>query len=239
MNVFVCITFDDGNEEQFAEYYPVLEEYGFRATFYVITSLIGKKGMLTYDQLKELYNHGNEIGSHTHTHPHLTKISVTSLIFELEKSKEVLKDFECKTLAYPYGDYDARVIYYVRRFYSAARGYTNYGINNSRDINRYALKVIPQGTFPYFSDLNKGLAIFVFHGRSNITFDKILWMLKYKRSDLVFNRIITSFLKILKSSNYHDDFSQFRKLCEILSADDSVRVLTVSEALRQLYDINS
>jgi peptidoglycan/xylan/chitin deacetylase (PgdA/CDA1 family) len=239
MNIFVSITFDDGNESQFTEYYPILERYGFRATFYVITSLIGKRGMLTYDQLKELYNHGNEIGSHTHTHPYLTKIPVASLIFELKKSKDILENFKCSTLAYPYGDYNEKVIYYVRHFYSAARGYGNYGINSSKDINRYALKVISQGTFlHHVSDFHNGLAIFVFHGRSNITFDKILWAARNKRLDSFFNSI-NYFLKISKGNNHHDHLLQFKKLCELLSADDSVQVLTVSEALRQLRSISS
>jgi len=247
MSIFVSITFDDGNESQFTEYYPILESYGLRATFYITTSLIGKRGILTYGQLKELYNHGNEIGSHTHTHPYLTKIPVASLTFELKKSKEILKNFGCSTLAYPYGDYNERIIHYVRRFYSAARGYygKDYGINHSRDMNRYALKVVSPGlVFSHVSDFHNGLAIFVFHGRFNITFDKILWVTRNKMLDLLtmsnpFNRIITSFLKIPKGDVHHNRLLQFKKLCEFLSASDSVQVLTVSEALKQLYGVNS
>jgi peptidoglycan/xylan/chitin deacetylase (PgdA/CDA1 family) len=248
MTLLVSITFDDANESQFTDYYPILESYGLRATFFVITSLLDKKGILNYDQVKELYKCGNEIGSHTHTHPHLTKIPTTSLIFELKKSKEILRNFNCNTLAYPYGDYDERVICYTRHFYSAARGYYGkcFGINHIGNMDKYALKVIPPEllkNYSIFHNVHNGLAILVFHEKFNINLDKIFWITRNKRFDMlnmtsIFNLIITQFFKAFKNGDQSNRLLQFKKLCDILSSSDLVHVLTISEALKRLDEVN-
>ncbi|MGB9841303.1 MAG: polysaccharide deacetylase family protein [Candidatus Bathyarchaeales archaeon] len=244
MSILVSISFDDGNENHFTEFYPILEDYGLKATFYVITSLLGKKGMLNKYHLKELYNHGNEIGSHTHTHPNLTRLSTDSLVLELSKSKEILKEFGCTTMAYPYGYYDERCIYYTKRFYSAARGYgkKDYGINRPEALNLYSLKMLPTQQFISNHSFPEGLAIFVFHGKFSISSDLILWFLRNKRVEFLRRkalrnslvRIKDSVFKSSRSVNKSDSLTQFRNLCDFLSANDSVKVRTISDALKDL-----
>jgi len=146
----VTLTFDDGREEQYSRFYPILDEYGLRATFYVVTERIGWKGVMGWDELKSLYEDGNEIGSHTHTHPHLVTLSNGELDFELKKSRDVLRPFNCSTLAYPYGECDERVVEHARKYFIAARGYYNpntrskgLGLNLVLNQERYKLKVFP------------------------------------------------------------------------------------------------
>jgi peptidoglycan/xylan/chitin deacetylase (PgdA/CDA1 family) len=105
---------------------------------------------MSWNNLTELYENGNEIGSHTHTHPHLTKISDKKLDFELGESKRILNPFNCETLAYPYGAYNTKIIEYTRKYYVAARGFCDKTVN-SKDCGynyllgseRYKLKVFP------------------------------------------------------------------------------------------------
>ena len=55
---------------------------------------------------------GWEIGSHTRTHPRLTRLGDEELLGELQASREECEDrlgVDCSSLAYPYGDYDERV----------------------------------------------------------------------------------------------------------------------------------
>jgi peptidoglycan/xylan/chitin deacetylase (PgdA/CDA1 family) len=55
---------------------------------------------------------GVEIGSHTVSHPHLTRLSDAELQRELGESKQRLEDelaAPCRFLAYPYGEHDERV----------------------------------------------------------------------------------------------------------------------------------
>ncbi|MGB9959774.1 MAG: polysaccharide deacetylase family protein [Candidatus Bathyarchaeales archaeon] len=242
MAILVSLTFDDGNENLFTEYYPILEDFGFRATFYVITGLIGKRGMLNNDQLKELYIHGNEIGSHTHTHPNLTKIDTASLIFEFKKSKEILQDFKCDTVAYPYGYYDERSIYYAMQFYSSARGYSgkDYRINDIKMLDKYALKTISPEHFVFLHPtFQQGLAIFVFHGKFTITFDKIMWFIRNRRTAFLNSRTLYNLFRRITRINSKAQqcpLIRFKKLCDLLASHEFIEVLTISEALKKSLD---
>jgi peptidoglycan/xylan/chitin deacetylase (PgdA/CDA1 family) len=67
---------------------------------------------MNWDDLRTLAADGWEIGSHTRTHPRLTELSDEDLRFELVESRRECSDQlgeACETLAYPYGDVDARV----------------------------------------------------------------------------------------------------------------------------------
>lgn len=88
----VAITFDDGSETDLLAAAPLLKEAGFNATFYVVTSFLGRRGHLTPAQLRELSDTGFEIGSHSATHCHLDSIGRDRLRAELAGSKERLED---------------------------------------------------------------------------------------------------------------------------------------------------
>jgi peptidoglycan/xylan/chitin deacetylase (PgdA/CDA1 family) len=63
-------------------------------------------------ELGELVERGFEVGSHTVTHAHLTKLDDRELLRELRDSREQLEDeldVPCRFLAYPYGEEDERV----------------------------------------------------------------------------------------------------------------------------------
>jgi peptidoglycan/xylan/chitin deacetylase (PgdA/CDA1 family) len=65
----VKFTFDDGGESFITNAAPILEKYGKRGIFFISTKYIGTKGFLSKEQVKELYDRGHQIGSHSHTHP--------------------------------------------------------------------------------------------------------------------------------------------------------------------------
>jgi peptidoglycan/xylan/chitin deacetylase (PgdA/CDA1 family) len=92
---------------------------------------------LTWDALRELAERGVEIGSHTLSHAHLTRLDAAELDRELCESKRWIEDElgrPCRYLAYPYGEQDDRVRAAARRAgYDAA-----FGLPGRRD-DRYAL----------------------------------------------------------------------------------------------------
>ena len=47
--MLVSITFDDGGEHQYNSFFPILEKYGLTGTFYVVTSWIGREGILNWN----------------------------------------------------------------------------------------------------------------------------------------------------------------------------------------------
>jgi peptidoglycan/xylan/chitin deacetylase (PgdA/CDA1 family) len=68
----VGITFDDGCKDQFLIGQPILDNLGFDATFFIITSYKPNTGFdygcslnLTWNNLQHAVNHGHEIASHT------------------------------------------------------------------------------------------------------------------------------------------------------------------------------
>jgi peptidoglycan/xylan/chitin deacetylase (PgdA/CDA1 family) len=73
---------------------------------------------MNWNDLRELADRGVEIGSHTVTHPHLTRLAEADLDRELGESRARLEDElgrPCNLLAYPYGENDDRVREAARR----------------------------------------------------------------------------------------------------------------------------
>lgn len=116
----VIITFDDGYLNNFeGAFLPLLERH-MKATWFVVTNLIGQKAdwlkapdsetvMLDISQLKEMAKAGMEIGSHTLTHTDLNQLDSDNKqkeIFDSKKHLEYLINLPVKSFAYPYGHYD-------------------------------------------------------------------------------------------------------------------------------------
>jgi len=109
----VVLTFDDGYKDNYENAYPILKEYGFKATIFMITSCIGTGEYLTLEQLKELQQNGIDIESHTVNHEKLNTLSYENKLSILKASKETLEKLlnkEVKYIAYPYGKYDDSVV---------------------------------------------------------------------------------------------------------------------------------
>jgi peptidoglycan/xylan/chitin deacetylase (PgdA/CDA1 family) len=141
----VCVTFDDAYASVLAKGLPVLDEFGLPGTVFAASSFIGRDepmawpgidGWLETQHSKELLpmswadlallrEHGWEVGSHTRTHPRLTRLNDEELGRELRDSKLELESglgAVCTSLAYPYGDHDARVVQAARRAGYVAAG---------------------------------------------------------------------------------------------------------------------
>ena len=112
----VCITFDDGYLDSYTIVYPLMKEYGFPWTLFLITDDVGKPyNRMTWDQLKEMAaSHTVTIANHTLSHPNLHNLATAK-----EKEKEIVEANEALKyhlgidnawLAYPYGDYDDQVV---------------------------------------------------------------------------------------------------------------------------------
>ncbi len=85
----VALTFDDGPYTPVtSKILKVLKKYDARATFFVV----GNRVPQYEDMVKQAYEQGNEIATHTYNHANLTKLDKKGIKSELNKSKKVIKD---------------------------------------------------------------------------------------------------------------------------------------------------
>jgi len=121
----VVVTFDDGYLDNFENAIPLLEELHIPATFFIVPSLVGKyndwmkqegyprRRLMNWSHIRELVSKPYFcIGSHTLTHPYLTRLDNTELKREIVDSKLLIEDrtgMKIRYFAYPYGDMDERV----------------------------------------------------------------------------------------------------------------------------------
>ncbi len=110
----VIISFDDDWQSQYDNAVPLLRKYGFTATFFVWVRAVGRAHHMTWDEIRELDAQGMEIGCHTLTHLILTKLkSDVQLRHEIVAAKDLIEahiGHPVTSLAYPFGQYDERVV---------------------------------------------------------------------------------------------------------------------------------
>lgn len=129
----LVVTFDDAYRSVIELGMPVLERLGLPGTVFVPTAFAGKERPMSWPgidhwlrgphedeltpmswpELAELARLGWEIGSHTRTHPRLPDLPDDQLAGELSLSRRECESrlgMPCRSLAYPYGLVDGRVV---------------------------------------------------------------------------------------------------------------------------------
>jgi len=128
----VLLTFDDGDEDQFINAYPLLKEYHFTGTFFIISHKLGLDGYMTPKQVVEMDQNSMVIGAHSRTHPNLAKIAPEQQQSEILGSKQDLEQLlghSVNSFAYPGGAQNEAVRSLVRQ----AHFQSAFGIHHSID----------------------------------------------------------------------------------------------------------
>jgi peptidoglycan/xylan/chitin deacetylase (PgdA/CDA1 family) len=174
-NTVVSLTFDDGDADNYSVR-SALTENNLRATFYIVSGFTNSNGYMTDDQLRDLYNDGNEIGGHTLSHVNLEDVRDADLNREVcqDRLNLVAYGFEVTSFAYPFGHYDDEARQAVIDCgYSNARGVSD-GPEMILPVDSYGLRAMPyivsdtrfQKMVRYVTEVEDnggGWAIFVFH----------------------------------------------------------------------------
>lgn len=87
---FDLITMDDGKRSQYKAC-KMLEERGIKAVLGIITSQVGEKGYLTWDELRELSKY-HIIASHSHNHIRFNWMKKKQIEAEMYVSRAILED---------------------------------------------------------------------------------------------------------------------------------------------------
>jgi peptidoglycan/xylan/chitin deacetylase (PgdA/CDA1 family) len=146
----ILLTFDDGFMSVYHYAFPILKQYGMKATVFVTPDLDSENfkkhatvdSPLTPEQMREMSDYGIAIESHGMTHRYLTEMEPDLARWELEESKRVLEGIVRKPvqfLAIPSGAYNRTVKRLAKESgYRAVFGMLK-GSNNARS-DRYALR---------------------------------------------------------------------------------------------------
>lgn len=109
----VALTFDDGHVSDLIFAAPILEEFGFCATFFPVCNNIGQPGYLSAKQIRTLQKRGHTIGSHGLSHGDMRKLTPEEQAYELCQSREQLESITGKSIesfAFPYGRYNKKLL---------------------------------------------------------------------------------------------------------------------------------
>jgi peptidoglycan/xylan/chitin deacetylase (PgdA/CDA1 family) len=116
----IGVTFDDGYQNNRYNALPVLQKYGFTATCYAVSSMMGgtnswdrglvaEKPLMTEADWSIWLTSGMDVGSHTRSHADLTRLSTDEAIDQIANSKKELQDAlgcDVRHFCYPYGRFD-------------------------------------------------------------------------------------------------------------------------------------
>lgn len=125
----VAITFDDGYVDTLAVALPLLQEFGFTATCYVVVGAVGQSSrwadpapLMDWEGIRAWLGAGMDIGSHSMSHPDLTTLTDFGLRAEVTRSRVWLEDrlgVAVRSFAYPFNRLNRRALDAV-----AEAGYT-------------------------------------------------------------------------------------------------------------------
>jgi peptidoglycan/xylan/chitin deacetylase (PgdA/CDA1 family) len=122
----VVITIDDGFRSSFDIAYPILKKFGYPATFFLYTGIVGSSNAMNWKQIQELKQNGFDIQSQTRTHRDMSKLLkgenfkayVSRLEKEITSAQKNIRDKTTVTpmfMAYPYGKWNHLVIALLKK----------------------------------------------------------------------------------------------------------------------------
>lgn len=168
-NPAISLIFDDGLESNYKIAFPILKKYGLKATFFVTAGQIGRPGMMTWAQIKEMADYGMEIGSHSLTHAIPTTLDEEGLERELKESKRIIEENIGKNIDFfssPTGFYNTKLPEIAKKCgYKAAL------------ISRPALNKVGESFILNKTSIKRGYDFSAFTSivrRDKYTFDKLL-----------------------------------------------------------------
>lgn len=144
-----ALTFDDGLKSSFKAR-QVLNEHDVKATFYIISGLLGDhwegEEVVSREEVQILVDEGHEVGAHTVSHPHLTDLRKASVKKEVQASKNTLEQVvedSVTSFAYPYGDFSTEAAEIVEEtgFETGLTTRPSTGVNFSRPYRMPRLTV--------------------------------------------------------------------------------------------------
>jgi peptidoglycan/xylan/chitin deacetylase (PgdA/CDA1 family) len=234
----IILSFDDNRKGDFTFAKPILDKYGFKATFFIICGKTTDKGAMNWQNIAAMQRDGMDIESHTMTHKHLNHLSANALNFEIAGSKQCLANhgYNVTSFAYPYdeGADNVTVVNTVAKNYELARSgsepLTFLNCNGFKNHPQTDCRThLPDGTLTY---ANK-------YAVRSLSFDR------YEIKDLFSNSTIFSgFVKIVNSQIKYNNgrtinavpLVTFHNVLPLGSKPYSTNVAIFDQLMKYLHD---
>jgi peptidoglycan/xylan/chitin deacetylase (PgdA/CDA1 family) len=108
----VALTFDDGYMDAYTNAFPLLQQYGDTATFYIVSGFVGHEGYMGWDEIRAMHNAGMEIGAHSISHLDLTTLSYYENVDQIARSgQEIAAQIGApvRSFCYPAGKFTPEI----------------------------------------------------------------------------------------------------------------------------------
>lgn len=150
----VLLTFDDGHISNYDLAFPILKEFNFVATLFIVPIFVGQENYISKDQIIEMSENGMTFGSHSLSHPYLISLNKQDIMREVIESKNRIQNLLKKKVEHfsvPYGFYNRYLVQSVRHAGYKSIVTEDFGYYR---INGEPFKVLPRFTVKSQMDIN-------------------------------------------------------------------------------------
>jgi peptidoglycan/xylan/chitin deacetylase (PgdA/CDA1 family) len=111
----VILSFDDGYVDNYTNAFPLLQEFGFTGTFFIITAFVDNQNpaYMSWPMISEMAAAGMRIESHSKSHPDLSEANRDELIWQILGSQETIAahiGYTPRFFCYPGGRYSKETV---------------------------------------------------------------------------------------------------------------------------------
>jgi len=109
----VMLTFDDTDLGQYTVAFPEMNKYHFKGVYFIMTVSLNRPNYMSKEQVRELSDAGNVIGSHTWDHHNVKQYKGKDWEIQLDKPTKQLESITGKPIryfAYPFGLWNEQAI---------------------------------------------------------------------------------------------------------------------------------
>ena len=160
----VIITSDDGYQDIYTYAFPILKNYGYKLTEFLVTGLVGNSdadrktnewdsnnsqvpqhNLLIWPEVIQMSKYGCEFQSHSVSHIRLGGSSSDEILYQLTQSKSDIEAHlgkPCLFIAYPYGNFSSLVFSLLSTAGYRGGLLADEGIEDVRSINLVRIKRI-------------------------------------------------------------------------------------------------
>ncbi len=134
----ILITIDDAFSSFYDNAWPFLKKNKIPFILFVSTEPVGKKGYMTWDQIKEIEKEKFVfIGNHSHSHEYLIDFKFTDFKKDIDRSINIFKEklgYNPIFFSYPFGEYSLDQINYISKKFKYAFGQNSGVIDFNKSV---------------------------------------------------------------------------------------------------------